>query len=50
MVVNGRYRVSARTAGGQKEMLDVVNFLIEQERKALPDAVPAPAVSSQPAS
>lgn len=35
MVVNGKYRVSARTAGGQQAMLDVVNFLIKQERKLL---------------
>lgn len=43
MVVNGRFRVSARTAGGQKGMLDVVNFLIEQERKLLSAADSAPA-------
>lgn len=34
MVVNGKYRVTAGTAGGQKEMLDVVNYLIEKERAA----------------
>ena len=32
MVVNGRYRISARMAGSQQEMLQVVDFLIEQER------------------
>lgn len=36
MVVNGRYRVSARMAGGQKEMLDVVNFLVDEDRKLMP--------------
>jgi len=43
MVVNGRYRVSARMAGGQKEMLDVVNYLVDEERKLMP----APAVDSR---
>lgn len=33
LIVNGRYRVAARMAGGQAEMLDVVNFLIDLERK-----------------
>ncbi len=31
MVVNGKYRVTVESAGGQKEMLDVVNYLVEQE-------------------
>ncbi|MFW1678651.1 thiol:disulfide interchange protein DsbA/DsbL [Pontibacter sp. JAM-7] len=31
MVVNGKYRITVDTAGGQKEMLDVVNFLVEKE-------------------
>lgn len=35
MVVNGKYRVSSSTAGGQEKMLDVVNFLIEKERQAM---------------
>lgn len=34
MVVNGKYRVTAQMAGGQKQMLDVVNFLVEKERQA----------------
>ena len=36
MLVNGRYRVSSRLAGGQsmEQMLKVVDFLIEQERAA----------------
>lgn len=34
MVVNGKYRISASTAGGQAKMLDVANYLIEKERKA----------------
>lgn len=32
MVVNGKYRISAQMAGGQQEMLKVVNFLVEKER------------------
>lgn len=35
IVVNGKYRVSARTAGSQSEMLKVVEFLIQKERAAL---------------
>jgi thiol:disulfide interchange protein DsbA len=34
LVVNGKYRVSASQAGGQAEMLKVVDFLIGQERAA----------------
>lgn len=33
MVVNGKFRVSTRTAGSQRGMLDVVDYLVEQERK-----------------
>ncbi|MCV6588482.1 MAG: thiol:disulfide interchange protein DsbA/DsbL [Marinobacterium sp.] len=33
MVVNGKYRVTGHMAGGQGKMLDVVNFLVEKERK-----------------
>lgn len=33
LVVNGKYRISARQAGGQKQMLDVADFLIEKERQ-----------------
>ena len=32
MVVNGKYRISARMAGGQSQMLKVADFLIKQER------------------
>lgn len=35
VVVNGKYRVSAKMAGGQAEMIKVLNFLIEQERAAM---------------
>jgi thiol:disulfide interchange protein DsbA len=35
MVVNGKYRVSAASAGGHKEMLEVVDYLVERERLAL---------------
>ncbi len=32
MVVNGKYRVTAQMAGGHQQMLQVVNYLVEQER------------------
>lgn len=32
MLVNGKYKVSASTAGGHEAMLEVVDYLIEQER------------------
>lgn len=36
MVVNGKYLVSGTSAGGKNEMMfDVVEFLVEKERKAL---------------
>lgn len=35
VVVNGKFRVSAKMAGGQAEMIKVLNFLIEQERAAM---------------
>jgi thiol:disulfide interchange protein DsbA len=34
LMVNGKYHVSGRKAGGQAGMLKVVDFLIEQERAA----------------
>lgn len=34
MIVNGKYRVAARMAGGLAQMLDVVDFLVELERNA----------------
>lgn len=34
MVVNGKWRVSSNTAGGQQGMLQVADFLIEKERAA----------------
>lgn len=34
LVVNGKYLTSAKMAGGNKEMLKVVDFLVEQERAA----------------
>jgi thiol:disulfide interchange protein DsbA len=33
-VVDGKYHVSARKAGGQADMLKVVDFLVEKERVA----------------
>lgn len=38
MVVNGKYRVSAGMAGGQAEMLNVVDFLVAKERAAMASA------------
>lgn len=35
LVVNGKYRVTAAMAGGQKQMLEVVNYLVAKEQKAL---------------
>lgn len=32
MVVNGKYLVTAKMAGSNKQMLDVVDYLVEQER------------------
>lgn len=34
IVVDGTYRVDGRMAGGNAEMLDVVNYLVEQQRSA----------------
>jgi thiol:disulfide interchange protein DsbA len=34
IIVNGKYRVSTRNAGGFEGMLSVANFLIEKERNA----------------
>lgn len=35
IIVNGKYMVNASSAGGEEKIFDVVNHLIEQERKAL---------------
>ena len=35
LVVNGKYRVTAGMAGGQAEMLKVVDFLVAKERAAM---------------
>ncbi len=34
VIVNGKYRVSASTAGSNSEMLKVINFLVEKESKS----------------
>lgn len=34
MVVNGKYRTTAKLAGGNRKMLEVVDFLVERERQA----------------
>lgn len=36
MVVNGKYRIDAKMAGGQAEMLKVADYLIARERAAKP--------------
>ncbi|ANG64952.1 disulfide bond formation protein DsbA [Marinobacterium aestuarii] len=35
MVVNGKYRVTAASAGGHRQMLEVVDYLVEKERKSM---------------
>lgn len=40
LVVNGKYRVSSGKAGGQQEMLEVVDFLVNKERQAMAAAAP----------
>ncbi len=47
LVVNGRYRVSARMAGSQPAMLQIVDFLIKQERKRLAAIAAEPAAASE---
>ncbi|WP_419812285.1 thiol:disulfide interchange protein DsbA/DsbL [Bacterioplanoides sp.] len=37
LIVQGKYVVTAQTAGGQNQMLKVVDYLIEKERQALSD-------------
>lgn len=34
MVVNGKYRITAQSAGGHKQMLEVVDYLVQKEREA----------------
>ncbi len=34
IIVNGKYRISGQSAGGNDRMLEVAEFLIEQERQA----------------
>ena len=35
MVVNGKYRIDGKMAGGNKEMLEVVDFLVAKEQELL---------------
>ena len=35
MVVNGKYRIDGKMAGGNKEMLEVVDFLVAKEKELL---------------
>jgi thiol:disulfide interchange protein DsbA len=35
IIVSGKYMVNASSAGGEQKVFDVVNYLIEQERKML---------------
>lgn len=45
VIVNGKYSTSASLAGGNPEVIQVVDFLVEQERKQAV-AVDAPAVTA----
>lgn len=40
VVVNGKYRVSGKMAGGQQQMIAVINYLIEQERSMMVPKAP----------
>ena len=40
LVVNGKHRISAKTAGSPEAMLKVVDFLVAQERAARPKSSP----------
>ncbi|MGK0440609.1 MAG: thiol:disulfide interchange protein DsbA [Pseudohongiellaceae bacterium] len=40
VVVNGKYRVSGKMAGGQQQMIGVINHLIEKERALLTPKAP----------
>lgn len=44
LIVNGKYRTSARLAGGDKKMFEVVDFLVEKERAV---AASAPQAAAQ---
>jgi len=33
MIVNGKYRITAASAGGHEQMLEVVDYLVEKERQ-----------------
>lgn len=41
LIINGKYRTNATMAGGNGKMMEVVNFLVEQERKASAGAAAA---------
>lgn len=41
LVVNGKYRTTAKLAGGNKQLLDVVDFLVQKERDAKAGAAQA---------
>ncbi|MNF93679.1 Thiol:disulfide interchange protein DsbA precursor [compost metagenome] len=34
LIVNGKYRFDVRSAGGEEQLLQVADFLIDQERAA----------------
>jgi len=40
MIVNGKYRTTGTMAGGNRQMLQVVNFLVEKERAATAKQAP----------
>ncbi len=43
LIVNGKYRTSASLAGGNEQMLEVVDFLIDKERDAAKTSSPVTA-------
>jgi thiol:disulfide interchange protein DsbA len=43
LIVNGKYSTSGRLAGGNRNIIDVVNYLVDRERSALPAVAPAEA-------
>ena len=48
LIVNGKYRVASSMAGGQAEMIEVANFLIDLERRAAAAKPPTPQKATVP--
>jgi thiol:disulfide interchange protein DsbA len=45
LIVNGKYSTSGKLAGGNRNIIDVVNYLVDRERPALPAVAPAEAAA-----